>query len=399
MSIRSTKLSTIINRMDRYQAISQNNNTISKVRDIDEQIRVMRRLLPMPWCLKKTSLRVFDGVYTYPVESDHDELAYLDVSENVWYPQKARFRYTSLQQFFEDSNNRNTIAEIWDGGERKLGVNYKEIKVSSQQTSTAEIATNVTVTGDSGTPVLDEVFFKEGNGSIRVQVNASSNVAGIRTAFDSVVNDADYLKKYYFKWVYLSGVPSSIDLYLETNSTNYLWKNLTAQFDGSAFKTGQWNLLAMDLSTAGETGTFDETSIAYDRVILYDAPTGLYYFDSSYLRGWQLMDFWYYSIYSIRTTGATSASKEYFFDDDAVGDQYTMTDELLSDSEWIDVIQAGAMYNQAIDIKDKEFKADMLAKLNEAVGALFQKYPSMDQVVIQDRYNFVEDFLTPEGNN
>lgn len=398
MSVRSTKLSTIIARMDRFQAILQNNNEVYKIRDIDEEIRALRRLLPMPWTLQKGSLRVFDGVYTYPVASDHDELAYLDVSENVYYPAKARFKYTSLQQFWEDPTNRNQLAEIWDGGQRFLGVNYKNIKNGSQVLNEAEDVDDWTVTGDASNPVLDQVFYKTGNGSIRFTITNSSGVAGIRNALAVALNDSEYKKKYQFKWIYLDAAPTSIELRLETNASNYLSTTVTAQFDGSPFKADSWNLIAQDLNTASETGTFDSSSIAYERVVLNGAATGTYYVDASYLRAWQLMDYWYYSIYNVIASGGTTASKEYFYDD-ASETPYDTNDSLVGDSEWVDCIMYGAMLTNLIDIKDKETKQDIKAKHDLAWQLLIEKYPSLDPVIITDRYRFVEDFIAPPGIN
>ena len=36
-------------------------------------------------------------------------------------------------------------------------------------------------------------------------------------------------------------------------------------------------------------------------------------------------------------------------------------------------------------------------RLNDAWDALMMKYPSLDPVIITDKYNFVDDFLTPAG--
>jgi len=397
MSVRSTKLSTILARMDRFQAILQNSNEVYKVRDIDEEIRAMRRLLPMPWTLKKSSMRVFDGVYTYAVASDHDELAYLDVSENVYYPSKARFRYTSLIQFFEDSSNRNQIAEIWNGGQRYLGVNYKDIKNDSLLLNNAETIADWTSTGDVTAVVADTVFYKEGNGSVKATIVSNTGVAGIRNALSSVLSDTLYKRKYQFKWIYLSSVPTSIELRLETSAANYLsTSGITTQFDGSPLQANQWNLIAQDLNTATENGTFDSSSIAYERVVLTGADSGDYYIDSSYLREWTLMDYWYYSIYNVIASGGTLATKEYFYDDNSAT-PYDTNDELLGDSEWIDCIMYGAMLTNLIDIKDKATKEDINLKRAAAWSLLIDKYPSLDPVIIQDRYNFEYDFITPKG--
>lgn len=395
MPVRSTSLSTIISRMQRYPDALQNSNEVNFVLDIDQSIRAVKRLMPLPWTLQKSSLRVFDGVYTYPVANDHDELAYLDVSENTFYPAKAKFKYTSIQQFFEDPNNRNQIAEIFDANQRVLGVNLKNVNSSSQVINQAENLSDWTVSGDAGTPVLDQVFFKEGNGSIRVPITNSSNTANIRWALSSVVSDSAYRKKYQFIWVYFSSAPTSIELRLETDASNYLATNsISTQFDGTPFKAGQWNLIAQDLNTASETGTFNSSSIAYGRLILTGAATGTYYIDASYLRSWQLLDYWYYSIYSIITSTGTVATKEYFYDD--TSSSYDTTDKIIGDSEWIDIIMFDAILTNLSIIKaSKESKQDVKDWRDAAWESLIKKYPSLEPIIITDRYNFENDFVDP----
>lgn len=396
MSLRSTKLSTIIARMQRYQDVLQNSNEIYIVRDLDEEIRAVRRLMPFPWTLQKGSLRVFEGVKEYAVAADHDELAYLDTDKNVYYSQRARFKYTSLQQFYEDPNNRNQMAEIFDGNHRFLGVNYKNIATASRLLNNCENAADFTVTGDAGTPVLDQVMYKEGAGSIRIPITNSANTASIRCAYINSVNDSAYKKKYQFVWIYLDAVPTSIELRHESSAVNYLYTTgITTQFDGSPFKADAWNLVAQDLNLASQQGTFDSTAQAFGRVVLTGAATGTYFIDAFYLREWELMDYWYYSIYNVLASGGTLASKEYFYNDDAAP-AYDTSDALIGDSEWADVIQYGAMINNLIDIKaSKDSKSEFLSKREAAWQALIMKYPSLEPVIITDRYNFEDDFISP----
>ena len=54
------------------------------------------------------------------------DLAFLDDNSRAKLG-KPNFQYTSIQQFHEDPNNRNLLADIWENGERKLGVKYKNI--------------------------------------------------------------------------------------------------------------------------------------------------------------------------------------------------------------------------------------------------------------------------------
>ena len=103
-------LQRLLNTMDRFQTVYVVDEPF-KVRDIDTALRIIRKTYNFPWNLKKSSIKVFDGVYEYPVDSDFKELAYLDNSKKG-YGNKARFVYTSIQQFYEDANNRNKLCEV-----------------------------------------------------------------------------------------------------------------------------------------------------------------------------------------------------------------------------------------------------------------------------------------------
>src|SRR4030042_1159647 len=105
--MQSTLLSVIISQMNAFQDIEKVPEEF-KVRQLDNALRALRRDTVFPWTLQQGTLKVFDDVLVYPVASAHDELAYLEDSKADSYAKKARFAYTSLQQFYEDNqSNRN----------------------------------------------------------------------------------------------------------------------------------------------------------------------------------------------------------------------------------------------------------------------------------------------------
>lgn len=380
----STLLSTILNRMNRWQAIASVEDTF-KVRDLDEAIRTIRRETQLPWTLKKGSLRVFHGVLEYPIASDHDELAYLDYSKNRTYVYRFRGRYTSLQQFYEDAENRNMMAEIWDEGTKYLGIRDKTGNKVSRQVSDAEDASKYSFSGDITAVNDDTVIFKNGNQSVRFSVTNNTGVATLVNTFLSF-SDTNYKNKYYFRWVYLDAVPTSIELQLRTNSNNYLYKSgITTQFSGQALKAGQWNLVAFDLNEALEQGTFDSTSIASEAIILNGAATGEYRVDTSNLRQWELFDYWYYSTYHIKTVGSTVANQDFFRDSNEI---YELDSELIGDLEWADVIMYTAITMSIVDVENSKLFSYFESRRQAAWEALYEQYPSMRPLITTKRWNF-----------
>lgn len=386
-----TTLSVLLNRMKRSQVLSTVEDQYL-VRDLDESIRTLKRTLVLPWSLQKGSLRVFPGVLEYPIASDHDELAFLDDVKNPSsYNDRPRFRFTSLKEFYENPDYRNDLAEIWDGGTRFLGVRYTGSGASSVL-SDAEDATEWTGTGDAGTPVDDIVFYKFGNGSVKVPITSSSGSATIKNTFTGF-SDVNYKKKYHFKWIYLDAVPTSIEMRFQVSDSVYLKTTITTQFSGQAFKADSWNLIAQDLNTATAVGTITTASTwASEKVILTGASTGTYFFDKSELLEWSLMDYWYYSKYNVALVGSTTANQEYFMNSSEV---YSTDSSLVGDDEWADVVMYEAMLSA---LADKEVKDSLMKsfadKNTQAWTNLIEKYPSMEPVMTMLNWRYSNDILT-----
>lgn len=392
-----TPLSTILARMNRWQTISTVEEQY-KVYDLDEAIRTLRRDYQFPWTLQKGSIRVFSDILEYPVPTDFDEIAYVDNNQTTNfgdndYANRARFKYTSLQQFYENPDDRNDLCEIWDGNTKFIGIRYRNQSSigSGQLLNSAETLSDWSSSGDSGTPVLDTVNFKEGNSSIRIPITYSTGTATVSSSINSF-SDANYKRKYYFVWVYFTTIPTSVNLKLGNNSTNYLYSNVTSQFAGQGFKANQWNLLAFDLNTALEAGTFDSSSIDYQQLDFAISSDCTIYIDASYLREWNLMDFWYFSKYNIATSGNTTANQEYFMDSLL---SYSTDSSIIGDSEWIDCVMYDAMLTSILDKENNNIYEQIKEKRDLAWSNLLKNYPSLKPVIITDKYRFINEFNNP----
>jgi len=163
---------------------------------------------------------------------------------------------------------------------------------------------------------------------------------------------------------------------------------LTTQFSGQAFKADAWNLIGFDLNTASETGTFNSASIASEKTILTGAATGTYYLDASYLRGWQSLDYWYYSIYNIVQDGSSSPDKEYFIGTSESATDINTADDLLGDTEWIDLVMCEAMEKLAAEVENVSLFSYIMRKKAEAQINFDMKYPNMTPLPITQRTRF-----------
>ena len=334
-----TSLSTLLTRMNRFQTISTIEEQY-KVLDLDDAIRTIKRNYQLPWMLKKGSIRVFDGVLEYPTAVDHDYLAYLERPQNLSngsqgiYADRFRGRYTSIQQFYEDPDNRNTMAEIFDTNVKYLGIRDKITDGTSQLVDSGEVVGNYVPSNDASNIVLDTVLFVYGQGSIRFTNTNATNLATITCNFQSFTN-VNYLRNYFFVSVYLSGLPTSIKLTFGNDVANNLSTTVTTQFSGQPFKINQWNTLAFDLNTATTLGVINPNAFDYFRIDFNNAPSGFYNIDASFLKEWDQLDYWYYSSFAIQTINSTTPDQEYFNNTSQI---YKLDSSLVGDTEWTDVI-------------------------------------------------------------
>lgn len=370
-----------------------------KVNALEEAIRMLRRTFSPPWTLQKSTLKSFQGVFIYSVASDHDHLAYLDNQKTQDYPNKERFIYTTLQEFFEDPTNRNQMAEIWDNGTRKLGINLKDFEATQALIGSTQSLTSPTAwssSGDAGTLVLDTVITKSNpNSSVRVPITNSSGIATITATVPTFI-DANYKRKYFFVNVYFSSVPTSMTLRFGTNSSNYLTSTLTTQFDGGAFKANDWNVLAFDLNNPDSTVGTQTTTFTYQAVIFNGAATGTYFIDDSYVRGWVLLDYWYYSSNNVKKTGTTNVNQQYFTT--AASPAYDVNDSLLGDDEWSDVIVYDACALLLADSKESAIKADVQNRQQIAMANFFDRYPDLSPLITQTYYRYTTDYAEDFAN-
>lgn len=385
--MKKTSLSDLLTRMNRYAVLASIEEQ-SKVYDLDEALRNLKRKYQFPWAKKQSTLRVFDDILEYPTASDHDELAFLDDPKNPDdYSERPRFKFTSHQEFIENPDYRNDIAEIWNNGTKYLGVRYAIDNGTSVRLSDAETESDYTASGDATAVDYQTVYFKKGNGSIQVNITSSTGTATIVNTF-TTQSDANYKKKYHFRLIYLDAAPPSIEMRLRNNASNYLSSGaITTQFSGKPFQADAWNLIGYDLNTATETGTFDSNSIASEAVILTGASTGIYYLDESHMRQWALMDYYYYSIYNIATVSASVPDQEYFLESGV----YSTDSYLVGDEEFADVIMYDAMLNSVTDKENATLFSTWKQKRDDAWYDLMAQYPSDKPLIITQRYNFITD--------
>lgn len=367
------------------------------MQDLDDAISEVKRNTNLPFFLQQETKRVFPDVLLYPVPVDYDYFAYMDTNNDlVPYGHRMRANYTSVQQFFEDPDYRNRIAEFFTANTKVLGIRDKNVPpgflTNSILLDDAASTSNYTATQDASNLVLDNVLFTGlASSSVRfLNTPTILNAATVSYTFGPS-GFADYKRTYYFVSVFMSGSPTSVTMKFGNDASNYLIATVTNQFSGQAFQLDNWNLLAFDLNTAAVVGTINDATFGFAEVTLNGAPAGLYNIDSSFLRGWTLLAFWYYAKFAVQTNLSTRADQEYFQTSPGV---YSLDSSLVGDSEWADVVMYKALINTLADKENDRLLAYFSAKYQAAKHQLDMIYPTMKPLVVTDSYRMQTDFTS-----
>lgn len=385
----STKLSTIIARMQRWQSIFPTEEPYL-VYDLDEAIRAIRRDHKLPWTLQKSSLRVFDDILEYPIPADYDALAIIEGREDS-FESKPQPYYTSIKEFYEDPLNKSSVAEIWDAGTRYLGVRNNNLKGSKSIVDQIDVTTtNYTASDDATAVAIDTVYHNDTSSSLQVTIVASANTATVEH-IPTALTDINYKRKYYFRKVFLTSIPTNITLKYGTDSSNYLSKTVTTQFAGQPFKINEWNVVGFDLNEATETGT-QTTTFAYESITATDLDSGFMYLDQSSVREWSLMDLWYYSSYIVKTLGNSVANQEYFLDTNLV---YSTDSEIVCPSAFADVFMYEAMISSIADRENNKIFVVIDEKRTKAWTSLLNQFPDMEPLIQTNYWRTSGDYNSP----
>ena len=385
MSVQSTPLSAILNRMNRWQTIYRNTEEQYLVSDLDDAIKSLQQSHLLPWTLQKSTLRVFSDVLEYPKADDHLFLGFLE-GQQKGYENKPQPYYTSIKEFYEDPNNQSQVAEIWDGGVNYLGVRNKELNGMNRAIDTCDLDSGYTISGDITAKAIDNVIYAQGNGSLRLTVVNNTGSALLEKTF-TAFTDVLYKRKYKFVKVFLTSLPESLNLRIGADNSNYLLKNVTTQFSGQSMKVNDWNYFAIDLNSPDSTvGTIDtDTSFDYYAVQLVGAPSGYYYIDDVSLKEWRLMDYWYYSNLNVKLLGSNIANQKYFMNSSEI---YSTDSELVTPDEFISVVRYDALLAAMADVENSKLYPVLLAKRDKAWAALKKRYPSLEPLITYHRWRF-----------
>jgi len=291
------------------------------------------------------SPNLFNGIFDYLCPTDLKGNAIIDL------PSQAKrsdgvFNLVPPEVFETNAQNGDIAIDSFNGTKilkvRSI-VDSNSVVVSELDSVTSGSSNGTSWTGfgdvTDSTILKDDADFIKGSGALKFNINAvGGTTAGIQNAAITPVDMTDYFggTSAFFIWHKITDVTNITNYILRfgTDASNYYYKTVTAQADGTAFVNG-WNLLKFDVASYSTTGTPTITDIKY--FVIYMTKTSGKISESDYKFDWLVLkkgvvtNVKYYSKY-----GWTTAAGSYIENSTATSDY------LVADTDEYDLYLAKA---------------------------------------------------------
>lgn len=339
---------------------------------------------------RRTALtpNLFSGLFQYAAPTDLKGYSIISVQNQKW----TRTPFWSLVPYeqFLRRQDTNTIAVSDYDFIRKLFISSQivdtKIVLSTLDSLTAGGGTwgafgdaiNVTASTDN---------YVEGNGSIKFDISAAGGTTcGIVNSTLAQQDLSDFFNGdgNAVTWAYLTSSTdiSNFILRVGSDSSNYYYKTVTSQADGTAFVNG-WNLLNFNLATFDTTGT--PVITATDYCALYFTKTAGkisevgYRFDQIIFRRGEINNLYYYSSYGWQSSGGT------YKENSTLG-----SDLLNAGTDEYELIMSKCA-ELAADEVDEEKVSEKYRKRYESLKKIYKaNNPSESLIMISTTVNFVK---------
>jgi len=311
------RVQDIVNTMNDYLGnyTTGQNGDQNKIRAINRSIELVKQKLGLPSDEVSQSILFNEDQNYYDCSSDFVEtlgIYFNDDNNNVSANEWRYLAWPQLRRMMGQATNKRYFSYYPVNGKNQIIMFGSNLKGTQTKES---FDTEWIAGGDASNLTLDSNQKKEGAYSNNFDITNSSGEATItKTGLIYDVRELHEKQGYWKVWAYLSSTEiDSISIEYGTDSSNYYTITSTTQDDGTALATG-WNKIGFSTDAAVMTGSPDNTSITYVKII-YDlgaAFTSATDFRLDWLM-WtfpDLIDHVYYSaIKGTDTTGATSKTQ------------------------------------------------------------------------------------------
>lgn len=200
---------------------------------------------------------LFNGIFDYTCPADLAAQKIIDIPAQAKRQDGEFFLVPTTE--FEMKKAKGMIAIKDFNATKSLqvssNVDDKEVVVAELDSlsSGASDGSNWALFGDAVTLAADTDDFIKGNGAIKFNISAAGGTtAGIQHASQKPVDMTDFFggTSSFFVWHKIADITNITNYILRfgTDASNYYYKTITTQADGTAFVNG-WNLLKFDVAS------------------------------------------------------------------------------------------------------------------------------------------------------
>lgn len=265
-------------------------------------------------------------------------------------------------------------------------VNSKEILVSSLDSLSAGLASGSwTAFGDAESLTADQDDYIDQNGSILFDLSgAGGTTAGIVATDVNGVDMTDYMggTSAFFVWARINSATNLTNYILRfgNDASNYYYKTVTAQADGTAFVSG-WNALKFDVTSLSSVGSPSVDDIRY--IALYMTKTAGkinetdYKFDSLKLKRGVVHNVEYYTKYGWQTSAG--AYQENSTDDE---------DVVVADADEYQIVVQKSIEKAAREVREYEIADDAAKNFRNQAKAYMLRNPSEAKIMTSSYHSY-----------
>lgn len=249
---------------------------------------------------------LFSGLFEYAAPTDLKGYGIITVQNQKW-TKTPFWKLVPYEEFMRRQENSTLAISDYDFIRKlfiKASLNDTKTTLSSLD-SISSGGGRWEAFGDATNVEAGEDNYVEGSGSIKFDLSAvAGTTAGIKNDALTSSDLSDYFQGdgNVIVWAYITSTTNLTNYILRigSDSSNYYYKTVTAQADGTAFVNG-WNLLNFNLATFSTTGTPVDTAMTYCAVYMTKTTAKVsevgYRFDYILFRRGEINNVYYYSSY------------------------------------------------------------------------------------------------------
>jgi len=335
------------------------------------------------------SPNLFNGIFDYACPSDLDGLKLIDIPAQAKRGDGEFFLVPTTE--FSIKKPKGAVAVKDFNGTRVLQINSsiadKEIVAAELDslTSGSSDGSSWALFGDGTSLAADTDDFIKGAGAIKWNISsAGGTTAGIQHSSINAIDMTDYFggTSAFFVWAKINSITNLTNYILRfgTDSSNYYYKTVTTQADGTAFVAG-WNLLKFDVSSYSTTGTPTNTNIKHFAIYMTKTAGKVsetdYKFDWLVLKRGVVHNVEYYSKYGWQSSAG--AYKENSTDD---------LDLLVADTDEYEMIIEKAVEIAGREVKEFDIAREAERLYKEKVAEYKLRNPSEAKIMTSEYYAY-----------